>query len=272
MSRWFYQFTPSAPGVLKGRRKAADGKPAAQNNNMKKLILPSLAALTMLGLVTGCDTPGLSAREHSGVTYPNYILNLPGSGTNRPSPVTLPLHLAVAQAGEVAPSSAMLDRLAARPDLIAGVNGLPLPDAVNDAGRGRPGDASANYAQTVAAACRLARATGADYVFLYGGTVDTWRKSSSLNLLDCTWVGAAIFPATQIHVEGKASGALIEATSGTPVWFVTAEDQEAARSPDLLVNGRQAQLTVQTRDALANRLAIRLLDKLAANQSQRAAQ
>lgn len=266
MSRRFYQFTPFASGVLKGRRKAADGKPAAQKNNMKKLILPSLAALAILGLVTGCDTTGLSARERSGVTYPNYILNLPASGTNRPGPLPKPLRLAVAQAGEVAPSSVMLDRLATRPDLIASVSGLPLPDAVNGGMRGRSADASASYAEAVAAACRLARNTGADYVFLYGGTVDTWRKSNSLNLLDCTWVGAAIFPATQIHVEGKASGALIEAASGTPVWFVTAEDQETARSPDLLVNGRQAELTVQTRDALANRLATRLLDKLVANQ------
>jgi hypothetical protein len=82
--------------------------------NMKK-IMQSAMAVAVVGLMTSCETTGLSPREHSGLDYPGYVLSLQTNRTNAPpqKPV-LPVHLAVAQIGETAPLQAMLGDLEAK--------------------------------------------------------------------------------------------------------------------------------------------------------------
>ncbi len=237
----------------------------AQPGKIMKKIMQSAMAMAMVGLMTGCQTSCLSPREHSGLDYPGYVLNLQMGRTNAPpqKPV-LPVHLAVAQIGETAPPQTMLDGLEARPNLIASVVSLPLPvDAGNNLGCKQPDrQATWDYASRVKAVCNLAEAAGANYVFLFGGTVDSWTRQNSLGMFDITLVGGWIIPGTRINVEGKGAGTLIEAATGQPVFLVNAEYKESALSPDCLFSGKTTEMRVHARDALARKLGEELQKQL----------
>jgi len=203
-------------------------------------------------LLAGCGTTGLSPRESSGASYPNYILSLQSGGTNAPvqKPIT-PLRLAVAQVGESAPPETMLDQLAGQKTRVLSVVALPLP--------GEPG----NYAASVKSVCNLAHAAGANYVFLFGGTVDSWRKNNPLSVLDITLVGGAILPGSEINVEGRGAGTLIETATGEAVFFVSVDAKKTAASPDYLADGKTTEMRAQVRDELIVKLTGELLKKLA---------
>jgi hypothetical protein len=221
-----------------------------------------LVRLAAVGAVTcllaGCETTGLSPREVSGVSYPNYIFSLQ-SGTNGPSQkIVAPVRLVVAQIGEDAPAAALLDKLAADKMLVASVGGLPVPD------EGQVGLNQPDYASRVKTVCGLAQAAGADYVFLIGGRLDTWQQHDFLSLLDFTIVGGTILPGTRIHVEGRGAGTLISTATCRPVLFVSADTRTVALSPDFLDDGKTVTLQARVRDELAGKLADRFLERLTA--------
>jgi hypothetical protein len=225
-----------------------------------RFILP-LAALCA---VTGCETTGLSPRENSGVTYPNYILSLESGGPNSPSQkITMPIRLAVAQVGQAAPPKSMLDRLASEKSLVVNVNGLPLPGAAeNTFGRNSAANPDEYYAERIKAVCNLARNSGANYIFVFGGNVDSWRKNNSLAIFDATIVGGVLLPGGRTEMEGRGAGALISVETGQPVFFVTADAKDSAASPDYLAEGRTAGMRAKVRDELIEKLTGELLDKL----------
>jgi hypothetical protein len=230
-----------------------------------KTMLKLSAVAAAAGLLAGCETTGLSPRESSGVSYPNYIFGLQTRLTNSPvHPPMTPIRLAVAQVGEPAPSSALLDQLTARHALIAGASGLPLPaDAGNSNWQNRGNTVSADYAGRIKTLCRLAQAGGADYVFLFGGEIDTWRKNNSFSILDLTLIGGTVVPGGRINLEGKGAGVLIDAATGEPVFFVNADVKRSAVSPDFLAEGKTHSLRAEARDALVEKLGVQLLDRLA---------
>ncbi len=237
---------------------------------MKKMI-QSVLAISAVVVLAGCDSEGLSPRERAGITYPRYILSLQTSATNAPAKLILPVHLAVAQVGETAPSDKMLGQLSAQPALIASVSGLPVPGDQNMDGYyhsyngGNSGNRpTEDYAENIKALRGLARASGADYLFLFGGNVDSWRDSNPLAAMDFTLVGAFIIPGGRIHVDGKGAGVLIDANTGQPIAFVNAECQETQLSPDEMANGATADLSAKVRDQVAAKLGDGLLQKLAA--------
>lgn len=222
-------------------------------------------AVAVVCSLAGCETTGLSPREASGASYSNYILGLPSGGTNAPAqkPVT-PIRMAVAQVGEIAPSEAMLDQLAGQPALVASVIALPLPGGLDNYNYyNRANDPAGNYAARVKPVCNLARAAGANYVFIFGGTVDSWRKNNSLSVLDITLVGGAILPGCEINVEGRGAGTLIETATGEPVLFVSVDAKKSAGSPDMLAVGKTTEMSAQVRDELIRKLTGELLKKLA---------
>ncbi len=219
-----------------------------------KTIVKSAIAVTAVCLLAGCETTGLSPRESSGTTYQSYIMNLQSGSTNAPQKVSLPIQLAVAQVGEAAPPGAMLDKLAGNKNLVASVDGLPLPgDVYSD---------SENYAARIKTICNLARTTGANFVFLFGGNMDSWQQNNSWSVLDATLVGGAIFPGTKICIEGKGAGALISTTTCQPVLFVNAEARKTALSPDYFADGRTSGVRAEVRDELAAKLTEQLMEKL----------
>ena len=232
---------------------------------MKTKIQLALLAVAV-ALLAGCETSGLSTREHGGVSYPGYILNLPPDATGAPAKkITAPIRLAVVQVGEVAPPQAMLQRLAGNSPLIATVIGLPLAgeaDERNSYNRTKLTDT--NYAARIQSLCQLARTAGADYVFLFGGNVDSWQKENPLRILDATIIGAVLVPGSRVNLEGKGAGALIEAATARPVFFLSAEGKKSALTPDWLADGKTKELQTQLRDELVGKLTDDLLAKLAA--------
>jgi hypothetical protein len=247
---------------------------SAENNaahsawhNLEKVmnkLMQLVMAVAVIGLMTGCETTGLSPREYSGLDYPGYVLSLSRNRTEVPpqSPA-LPVRLAAAQIGEIAPPQTMLENLEANSNLIASVVSLPLPaDSINNFGTRRLGQASGDYASRVKAVCNLAEAAGANYVFLIGGNVDSWTSQNSLGMFDLTLVGGWIIPGTKINAEGKGAGVLIEATTGQPVFFVNAEYQESALSPDFLSAGKTTNMRAQVRSELATKLSKALQKEL----------
>jgi len=221
--------------------------------------------LVLAGLVTGCETPGSLPQKHTATDYPGYILNLAAGGTNSIAPKpALQIRLAVAQIGEPAPLKTMLASLAADPHLVASVIGLPLPGASeNRTGTGVEKSPAANYAREVKAVCNLAQAGGADYVLIYGDSVETWVKQNALSMFDCTLVGAEIIPGGKINLQGRAAAALIEAPSGRPVFLLNADCRRTAPTPNFLANGKAAEMRVTASDQLAGELSAALLRKLA---------
>jgi hypothetical protein len=235
---------------------------------MKK-IMQSAMTVAVVGLMTGCETTGLSPRERSGLDYPAYVLSLQTNRTNAPpqKPV-LPVHLAVAEIGETAPPQTMLDDLEAKSNLVASVVSLPLPaDSGNNFGYKQTGPASGDYASRIKAVCNLAEAAGANYVFLIGGTVDSWKRENPLGMFDLTVVGGWIIPGTKISIQGKGAGTLIDAATGQPVFFVNVECKDSALSPDYLSAGKTTEMRVHAQDKLAGKTSEELQRELAGGAS-----
>lgn len=233
-----------------------------------KTIIQSVIAVAAVCLLAGCETTGLSPREVSGASYPNYILSLQSSGSDAPAqkPV-VPIRLAVAQVGEAAPPDTILDKLAGQKTLVSSAIGLPLPgdrdnySYYNYNRRIEPKEE--DYAARVRAVRGLARAAGADYIFLFGGNIDSWQNRNPLAVLDITIVGSAVMPGSRINIEGKGAGVLINVETGEPVIFVSAEAKDSALSPDGLADGKTTGMRVQVRDELIGKLSDELLKKLA---------
>jgi hypothetical protein len=231
-----------------------------------KTTIPSILAAMAAGLLTGCETTGISPREHSGVSYPSYVLSLQPDPTNAPvSKLATPIRLAVVQIGESAPPSALLDKLAGQKALLASVVGLPLPGEPDDSSYQRRAYVSTeDYANRTKKICSLARMAGADYVLLFGGNIDSWVNNNALCALDITIIGGLILPGSEINLEGKGAGVVIEAATGNPVCFLNADTKRSGLSPDFLVDGKTTDLRAQVRDALVGKLGDELLKTLAA--------
>ena len=228
-----------------------------------KTIIKSAVAVAAVCLLAGCETTGLSPREQSGVSYPNYILSLQSNGASAPQKLVAPIRLAVAQIGQAAPPETMLDQLAAQKSLVASVAGLPLPAETENNYYHAANYSTGDYGARLKTVCGLAQAAGADYVFLFGGDIDSWRANNSLSILDLTLVGGVLLPGGRTHIEGKGAGALISASTCQPVLFVSADAEDSAASPDYLADGKAANLRARTRDELIRKLTKGLLDKLA---------
>src|SRR5215469_2727681 len=134
-----------------------------------KMLVQSAVAVAAICLLAGCGSTGLSPRETSTVSYPNYILSLQSGPAGPPQKIVAPIRLAVAQVGEDAPPAALLDKLAGQRTLVASVTGLPLPDD-NQFAYNRPGRQGSDYASRMKAVCGLAQIAGADYILVIGGT------------------------------------------------------------------------------------------------------
>ncbi|HTB82669.1 MAG TPA: hypothetical protein VK742_03365 [Candidatus Sulfotelmatobacter sp.] len=230
---------------------------------MRNIILTTLAGGAVC-LLAGCETDGLSVRERGTATYPNYILSLPAAAPNAaPQKIRLPARIAVAQVGEDAPSQALLDQLAADKVHIADVVALPMPGEPLGVYYNRVSRPVDNYSGQVQTICNLARAAGAEKVFLVGGNIDSWQESSFWSVLDFTVVGAFVVPACEINLEGKGAGALIDVTTGVPEIFVSASATNSAAVPDILAGDKTPGLQAKMRNELATKLGSALLQKLA---------
>ena len=223
------------------------------------------ALLTAACLLAGCAAPGVSTHEKTTGSYANYILGLQTAQDRKPTEaIAMPIRLAVAQVGEPAPAGEMLAKLKTDSVLIASVAGLPLPAEPNSRSQQTEGkDQSEDFAAKVKAVCNVAGSVGADYVFIYGSTLDSWQEQNSLMILDATVIGGVIIPSIKINCESRAAGALIRTATANPVFFVTVEEKRSGASPSYLVSGKTEALRAELRDDVIRALTEELTQKLA---------
>ncbi len=242
-------------------------EPGGNNrNDMKKTLLVATIIPAAL-LLTGCYTTGLSAREQNN----NYAAMINGVYRRAPAGVTnkppvLPMELAVAQIGEVAPDTAFTDELGKNSSLIQSVIALPMPGDNGDRYRYGTVNNESNGADTLAgeveSARNLARDSGAKYLLLVGGTLDSFDAESVLSVLDLTIVGGFMVPATQIHMRGKAAGALIDVESGRVLFMANAGREQSGGTPDFFTDQKRDEMSVEVRRELLIKLADNVLEKL----------
>jgi hypothetical protein len=228
-----------------------------------------LGVILLVGLLTGCETTGLSLRETGQASYSHFVYQMArqqAAAAPKPRPLHRPVRLAVAQVGEVAPPSEMLQQLRQHPDIIASVTALPLPGEGRASTYGRPGEElgliSENTTNRLTEVRTLARSLGADQIFIFGGSIDTRASRNAWAPLDFTLVGMTIFPSASVHAEGKAAGVLIDVESGGLRGQVQAEQKKQGSAPSAFAGEKTDAVRVKVRDALAASLADELIQKL----------
>jgi hypothetical protein len=223
-------------------------------------------ALTLGVLVSGCASTGLSPRE-SHNHYPAAITGLYRHQHDGPAPrvMRLPLRLAVAQLGEAAPPDTLVKMLEAEPTAIASVVPVPIPGSTAS----RPGwgrrDEKPDLSELEAnlrGAINLARDLNAEYLFVFGGAIDSYTKANALVLFDLTLIGGCIVPGHTVYTEGKISGALVDTRSERATFIVSTDYRKRGGAPSLLAEGALQDQTVEVRDELVTRLGSEFLGKL----------
>ena len=213
----------------------------------------SVSALLVAAVWTGgCESTGLSPREAEGNGYANFLSSLPnepltdGAGSTSlpqpPRPLVLPAKIAVAQVGEVAPPQKLLDMLhqdSKTWSLVSPVDGRVQFQDMR----------------------RYARDIGADYLFVFGGTVDRSDNDTGLALANATIIGAFIVPSKQIDAEGTGAGSLIDLPTGRVVLSVSADDHERRLSAAASAQADEVALLESLRDKLVAHLGQRLIDQ-----------
>ncbi len=225
-------------------------------------------------LAGGCVSSGLSPREVRGQDYSTQVFSMydgPG-GAEGPRTLTLPADVVVAQLGEVAPPSAMMERL--RKDANFSLV-QPIPGLVDLEGRMRFGGVPADRvgeAHRLAQAqsermLRYAKDLGAKYLFLFGGTLDQSTTGTRMSLANATIVGAFVVPSDSVKGTVRGSGALVDVATGRVVLSVSADSSREILSAPAARIGNEQKLARDLRDdvtiKLAEQLCARVKEKVA---------
>ena len=238
---------------------------------MKKVIV-AVASLALIG-TTGCYTTGLSPREYGSSTYTQLIYGLnsdqPESAPQKEC--AKPIRLAVAQIGEVAPQTSFTESLQHNPALISEVIDIPLPGAepTRYSYERRDEDVEAEsvkFAKRTTAMRKLAKGLGADYVFLFGGNIDTDSIETAFTALDITIVGGLIIPSQIVKAEAKAAGALVDVDDGRVIFLVNTETKSDGLSPSAFVDAKEKRMQLKLRDQLLSDLSQKFLKRLEAQE------
>jgi hypothetical protein len=258
---------------------------------MTKAALFSLTGVMSAAILAGgCDSDGLSPRETQTQNYSAYTYANPpahptvhaGPTTENTSPAVVhaaprvvhsapmvvhaPIKVAVAQIGEVAPPSVMLDTMRSNPKLFSRVD--PLPGMVDlTLGDGRSTSRSGwTDPQQASDQLNRIRATaadmGMDYVLILGGTMDHSGNLTPLSVLNLTIIGAFVIPSQEFHVAGKAAGSLLDAHTGQLVFTVSAEGDQSCLVPAVNSNSAPMQLMESERDELVKKLSEDVINEM----------
>ena len=226
-----------------------------------------IGILGLVALLSGCVTTGLSVRESAQANYSSYLYALYDEhfsgkeiqeAKGQPRQVRPLARLAVAQIGEVAPPHAMLEALARERELFADVQGIP---AARDAAAS--GNASGEtIRRQISQMRRFAADLGMDYLFLFGGTIDLGETATGATILDWTLVGAYVVPTHKVHAIGRASGALVDISTGQVMLVVTAEDELRTYETTVARNfGTSDHYLTQVRQQLIPKLTAALIER-----------
>ena len=236
---------------------------------MKRRTLFPALVLTAAACLVGCASSGMSPREGPGRDVSAYLqatqasaVAVPAAG-NAPAqrlPIVRPADLAVAQIGEVTPPDAMLAALADRPELFAdvqGISGIAPPHDYRRPGSSQVGD-------HLDAMLATARDIGADYLVVYGGTIDQTQRGGPLSFFDLTIVGAFVVPSRKVEAEAKAMAMVLDARTGRPVATATATAEDTLYTPTVGSEGRGVEQMADLRDETLGDLTGRIVARFEA--------
>jgi hypothetical protein len=261
------RFTPLIPSIALANFSINTAAPCHAMAGLMKALNAFTWALTLGVLVSGCESTGLSPRE-SHNHYPAAITGLYRyHHHDGPAPrvMRLPLRLAVAQLGEVAPPDSLVKMLEAEPTVIASVFPVPIPgsSASRDGwGRRHEKPDLSELEANLRGAINLARDLKAEYLFVFGGAIDSYTKANALVVFDLTLIGGCIVPSHTVYSEGKISGVLVDTMSERATFIVSTDYRKRGGAPTLLAEGALQDQTVEVRDELVTRLGREFLGKL----------
>ena len=218
-------------------------------------------------LVTGCFTTGLSSRESGSGSYSRLVYDLARYQPKAaPARLRKPIRLAVAQLGEVSPSTNVLGELRSHPALIASVVALPAPVDSRERYNARTSNSPEppSHPNRIDEIRSLARAMGANQVFIFGGSIDTWTTRNAWAALDITLVGCSIFPSARVHGQGKAAGILLDVESGAVRFQVETERRRDGTVPSSFTSEKADSVRVNLREDLALSLGREFVNRLRA--------
>ena len=107
-----------------------------------------------------------------------------------------------------------------------------------------------------------ARDLGADYLFLFGGTIDRKTTDSPMILANATIVGAFVVPGEVIQADARATGSLIDVASGRVVLAVSADAHDRRRASTVAREGDEIKMLESMRDELVRKLADQLKERI----------
>ena len=225
-------------------------------------------AISLAGMLTGCESSGLSSHGESASTLPQLMLYAAPDIQAAPTPDQPkgPIKIALGQVGEIAPPQAMMDALRSRPDLFARVEPISVAivptrmaneyyyDRVNGPIAHRiPQETAADQMQQLRA---TAAGLGMDYLLIFGGNVDHGHQATGLSILDITIVGAFVIPSNGVAVSGRAAGTLINAHTGQIAFNCSSETEAHGLSPSAFADTVEQVSMKNARDQLVQKLAV----------------
>ena len=234
--------------------------------------------LVVVLFVIGCESSGLSPREVRGRDYAGYVYSMyePTAATPDKNaaigmtatndaaprrPLATPARIAVAQLGEVAPPDKLMDKLRtdsaafASVEPVSGVMDGPQASSPQEARDYSTRQAAQNHAERMR---RYAADVGADYLFLYGGTLDRSTTSTPWVAANITIVGAFVIPSQQLDADVRAAGSLLDVRSGRAVLSVSADGHATKSAPSVGLENSEIRMLHKVRDEVIDELGTQL--------------
>jgi hypothetical protein len=150
----------------------------------------------------------------------------------------------------------MTAALAEQKTLFTRVEGIPAGSDIDTARtHNRPGQSAPNPGDAIRWMLDYAGHSGADYLLVYGGTIDTIATPGALSILDLTILGAYVIPGHEVKASCRAAGALIHVPTGRVVANVSAGNDQACLTTLVSEGGDRLQLMADLRDRVIRDLA-----------------
>jgi hypothetical protein len=137
--------------------------------------------------------------------------------------------------------------------------GLPMPGGEC---RQHNCASSVTNSSVLDAARNLSRDLGAEHLLLVGESLDSYSSHTFLSFLDLTIVGGVLLPGRQVHMSGKAAGALFDVETGRIVFLSSAELEKSGLTPTFYVEDKNNVLREKLREDLREKLAQDVLNQL----------
>ncbi len=225
-----------------------------------RLTAAVVLAASMLSL--GCGG-GLSSRDN-GTAAPRAMSSI-DLGTPRSAPVTLPVQLAVAQVGEIAPPDELLTRLSAESTVVA--RAAPIPWPMRDQPRYEyrgfyPQPNPSTPLDEVKLLTERARALGFTHLLVIGGTLDSSVSDTALNVFDLTIIGMFVVPSREVRVRGEALGGIIDTATGSLVAQVIAKANERDLAPMVVAYDQIETTAYKLEKPLSRDMATQVIEQL----------